>query len=146
MDRATLVKWWDEAWESGLWWAPWSKALADLTPAQAAWRPAPGRHSIWQIVHHLVFWREHELRLLAGGARATDEQIAAGNFAEPAPVTDVEWGAARDRLAAAQRRLRDAFADPAVSLERASYLLPHDIYHYGQIMDLRALQGLAPVV
>jgi hypothetical protein len=55
MDRPALVKWWYEAQAEGLWAASWAKAVAGLTPQQAAWTPAPGRHSIWQIVEHIVF-------------------------------------------------------------------------------------------
>ncbi len=55
MDQQTLVKLWEEAWSDGIWYAPWEKAL-DLTAAQAAWVPQPGRHSSWQIVNHMLFW------------------------------------------------------------------------------------------
>jgi hypothetical protein len=60
--RELVIKWWDEAWTEGLWAAAWSKSLNDLTPAQAAWRPPATvggeRHSIWQLVLHMIFWRE----------------------------------------------------------------------------------------
>jgi len=41
--------------EEGWQWQPsLSKALEGLTAAQAAWKPSPARHSIWQIVRHLI--------------------------------------------------------------------------------------------
>ena len=60
MQRDELLKLWNDAWTEGLWAAAWGKAIDDLTPAQATWTPAPGRHSIWQIVNHVIFWREHD--------------------------------------------------------------------------------------
>ncbi len=39
-------------------WQPSLKeALEGLTAAQAAWKPTPERHSIWQIVRHLILWK-----------------------------------------------------------------------------------------
>jgi hypothetical protein len=145
MDRAPLASWWDDAWKEGLWAAPWGRAIADLSPAQASWKPAPGRHSIWQIVTHIIFWRESELGLLAGKPRPRPERIAAEQFAEPSEPTDAAWAATRERLADSQRRLSEAFRDPSSDLKRASYLLPHDCYHFGQVCYIRALQGLPPI-
>ena len=28
-----------------------------VTPAQAAWRPGPGRHNIWETVVHAAYWK-----------------------------------------------------------------------------------------
>src|SRR5437870_7844591 len=56
MQRDDFLKLWTSAWTGGLWAAPWSKALDDLTPQEAAWQPTSlkgeHRHSIWQIVNH----------------------------------------------------------------------------------------------
>ncbi|MEX2218300.1 MAG: DinB family protein [Phycisphaerales bacterium] len=145
MDRASLLKWWNDAWTEGLWAAPWKKAVEGLTPAQAAWSPAAGRHSIWTIVEHMLFWREDNLRRLAGGGPATNEQVAAGNFPRLADTSGAAWQATLRRFEESHRRIAAAIADPALSLERVAYLLPHDAYHVGQIMYLRALQGLPPI-
>src|SRR6187549_87035 len=70
MDRELLTKWWGEAWDEGLWAAAWGKAIDGLTAKQAATQPAPGRKSIWQIVNHMIFWRENHLAQLAGKPKA----------------------------------------------------------------------------
>lgn len=145
MDRESLVKWWDEAWKTGLWAAAWSKAVDGLTPQQAAWKPAAGRNCIWQMVNHMLFWREENLRRLAGEPGTADDEKARLNFLAPAEVTEAAWRAARERFAATHARLSKAFADPRTPLEQVSYLLPHDAYHVGQIMYVRALQGLPPI-
>lgn len=145
MDRTTLGALWAEAWGDGLWAAAWSKAVDGLTPAQAAWKPGPGRNSIWQQVNHMVFWREVTLRRLAGGAGPTEEEIRRGNFADPTEVSDAAWRAARDRFADSHRRIAAAIADEKNPLDRPLHHVPHDAYHVGQIMLLRALQGLPPI-
>jgi hypothetical protein len=145
MEREALAKWWDDAWEGGLWAAPWGQSVQDLTPEQAAWKPAAGRHSIWQIVTHIIFWRELDLGLLAGRPKPGKDEINARQFAEPAEVTAAAWRSTIDRLADTQRQLSAAIRDPAHSLARVQYLLPHDCYHFGQINYLRAMQGLKPI-
>jgi uncharacterized damage-inducible protein DinB len=137
-----LIKWWSQAWDEGLWASAWGRSLQGLTPEQAVWTPGPGRHSIWQNVNHMVFWREHELGLLAGRPRASQDEINAGNFAKPQEVTRAAWDASVSRLEATQRKIAEALADPAANIDRLSYLLPHDCYHFGQINLLRGLQGL----
>ena len=67
MEREPLVKLWEEAWAEGLWAAAWSKTVEGLPPEQAAWKPQAEHHSIWQIVNHILFWREITFRRLAGG-------------------------------------------------------------------------------
>src|SRR5579871_7032841 len=48
--------------ESVQWQPPLSGALRGLTAAEAAWKPAPPRHSIWQIVRHLILWKRGVLQ------------------------------------------------------------------------------------
>src|SRR6185503_1766140 len=99
-DREFLLKLWDESWTDGIWIAPWSKAVETLTPAQAAWRPAPERHCIWQLVNHVCMWREYTLAKLEGRATPTREDVERGNFAMPASATDEEWRKSLARLRA----------------------------------------------
>jgi uncharacterized damage-inducible protein DinB len=145
MDRQSLLRFWNEAWSEGLWAAPWLKSVSGLTPAQAAWAPAPGRHSIWQIVEHMIFWREDNLRRLAGGAKPTPEELAAGNFPVIGAPTEGAWRDTVARLERSQQRIAAAIASEKNPLDRLAYLLPHDCYHMGQINTLRALQALPPI-
>ncbi|MBC7834881.1 MAG: DinB family protein [Phycisphaerales bacterium] len=155
MDRASLVKMWDDAWKEGLWAAPWSKSVEGLTAAQAAWQPeaagAPGgmsagkRHSIWQIVSHMCFWREYGLERARGGANRSEADVAANNWPQPATPTEEGWKALRERLARSQQAIGAAFADERVPLDRLKYVLGHDCYHMGQISVVRAMLGLAAI-
>jgi uncharacterized damage-inducible protein DinB len=145
MNRDDLLKHWNEAWKDGLWAAAWSKALDDLTPAQAAWSPAPGRHSIWQIVNHMIFWREHDLALLKGQKISSEEKGRRNFEPAPSPPSAAAWDATREHFAHAQQQFADAIADPKNSIERLQYFLFHDSYHIGQVMYLRSMQGLKPI-
>jgi len=145
MERAALLKFWNDAATEGLWAASWHKSVSPLTAAQAAWTPAPGRHSVWQIVEHMIFWREDNLRRLAGGGKPTPEQLASGNFPVIADTSEAGWRGTVSRFERSHRQIADAIADERNPLDRVQYLLPHDCYHCGQINYLRALQGLAPL-
>lgn len=142
--RGLLVRLWDEAWEDGLWATPWKQALDGLSAEQAAWRPGEGRKSIWEIANHICFWREHELRGLVG-EKVTKDEIERRNFEMPVETSESAWQATRGRLAATHRQIRAAIADERNDLARLQYPLAHDSYHVGQIMTLRAFQGLPPV-
>ncbi len=148
--RDHVVSWWNEAWRSGLWAASWEKSIADLSAAQAAWSPAtpgvPGtRHSIWQIVLHMCFWREGWLRRVATGQKLTPEEISRGNFPPVTDTSEPAWAETRRRFAETQTRFAAALADPAADTASLAYFLPHDCYHFGQINYLRAMQGLKPI-
>jgi uncharacterized damage-inducible protein DinB len=154
MDRQALLDQWDELWQTGLWAAPLSKAVEDLTPLQAAWKPelpvgeGAARHSVWQILHHMIFWREVALRRAHGGPGPTDEEAASRNFdapTGPAETTESNWSRSRQQLADTQQQVHAAIADPSTALDRLRHLAAHDSYHLGQIMLLRAMQGLAPI-
>jgi hypothetical protein len=144
MQTIDMLQWWDSAWDEGLWYAPWSKAIDGLTAAQAAWTPMAGRHSIWTIVNHMSFWREYSLRLLRGD-RPSKEEVEKRNFEAPSEPTEAAWQATRRRFESLQDEIRGVIADPAGDLTRIRYHIPHDSYHVGQIMYLRAMQGLAAI-
>lgn len=146
MDRAALTQMWKSWWVEDIWIAPWSKAVGGLTPQQAAWFPGPGRHSIWQTVNHVVFWRTYTLNVIAGKPKPDAAQVEALQFAGPASPSESAWADARRQLEATHTAIGDALANAAIPDDRLRYHLAHDAYHLGQIMYLRAMQGLAPIV
>ncbi|MBI3975275.1 MAG: DinB family protein [Armatimonadetes bacterium] len=137
-------------WHGALW-----AHIADLTPEQAAWRPAPGRHCIWEIVRHLANWRRYVVAWYAGSSRPDPE---AGNWTMPDATDETTWRADLEALDRTQQDLTHLFAgtdeeallapNPDGSHNKFVYvagLLNHDSYHTGQIAVLRALQGLPPI-
>ncbi len=148
MDRDSVAKLWKEAWESGLWAAPWGKAAEGLTAQQAAFRPRIGdraHNSIWQIAHHITFWRNEVVGRFEKAKPTPKDEIARRNFEAPAEITEAAWNAARERLLAAQRRVERAAMETTADPHELAQLLSHDSYHFGQIMYIRALQGLPSI-
>lgn len=145
MDRVTLLKLWDESWDKGIWIAPWSKAVEGLSTEQAAWTPAKDRHCIWQIMHHVCAWREHSLGIVHGKPVPSPAEVEGANFAMPPSWSVAEWRESIARLQRTHNDIREAIANPALPLERPQYHLGHDCYHLGQIMYLRAMQGMGPI-
>ncbi len=75
-------------------WQPSLKeALEGLTAAQAAWKPTPERHSIWQIVRHLILWKRGVLDAWNGNP-PDPEQLAASDW-QLVVGSEVDWE--RDR-------------------------------------------------
>ena len=145
MERQELAKLYETAQVEGVWCAPWSKAVEGLTAKEAAWHPAEGRHSIWQIVNHITFWREYQTSRSRGGANLSDEVVNARNFEAPKDTSEAAWKAARERLTASYEAYRQAMLDPATKYDRVEHALVHDNYHFGQIMYLRAMLGKGPI-
>jgi hypothetical protein len=143
-DRELLSKMWNETWANDTWYAAWNKTFAGLTVQQAAWKPDPKRHSIWQILNHIAFWRETVVNRLAGKP-PTDEECTRRNFETPSDVNDAAWRDAQARFERSHQMIAHVIADEKLPVEKVQYLLPHDAYHLGQIMYLRALQGLPAV-
>lgn len=144
MDRQLILQHWDEAWESGLWAAPWNCILDDLTLAHLTWRPQPERHCIWEYVRHMLFWREFALRATRG--EAVDEQErTVRNFEMPSHPTAADAERLRQDWERSHQEVRSAIADERNALTRLQFVAYHDSYHVGQIMLLRAMQGLKPI-
>lgn len=146
MERKALVELWGGAWEEGLWAAPWSKVLDGLTASQAAWKPHSARHSIWQVVRHLLFWREVTLRVARGEPEPDQAEVGRCSWEEPTRTDAGAWRETVQRFETSQRDMVEALTTTDRELERFHYHLFHDSYHTGQIMVLRAMQGLAPIV
>jgi hypothetical protein len=144
-DRQLVIKWLNEAWTTGLWAASWSKAIDSLTPSQAAWAPAPDRHSIWQLVLHMAFWREVAMRRAMTGQQPKDEEVKSGNFPTLSDRSEKAWADAKQRFAASQRKLTEMLETGGLEADPLMNFLAHDSYHFGQINYLRGLQGLPSV-
>lgn len=135
---------------------PLTAALAGLTAAQASWKPAQDRHSIWQIVRHMTHWMEAGLEALAAHPQVYED------------LERLDWRAASDgerdwemdvkRLHEAYRKFKERLQsmteeDLSGMIEpyrgKSKYAAglrflrtaTHDTYHLGQIRYLRALQG-----
>jgi len=138
-------------------------SLADVS-AQAAGRLVAGYpHSIWQIVGHLNYWMDYELRRISGARPAYPEHAIESWPAAVAPESDDEWSQERSRfagllqkfeaLSASEPSVRNAPVDAITAAEASQaatvqavlwQTLVHNSYHMGQIALLLRCFGLWP--
>lgn len=151
-EQGGSVAWWDHTWAAEG--AVWARALEGLTAEQAAWSPpnAPGvadtagvRRSVWQIVEHMIFWRENMVLRAEGQNAPTREAFLARNFPEIRDRSEGPWADTRRRFDDSHRAVGAAVRAWPERAGQAMELLPHDAYHIGQVCYLRAMLGLAPL-
>jgi hypothetical protein len=125
-------------------------ALRRVDPAQAAWRPGPGRHNVWELVAHAAYWKYVVRRRILGGARGAFPLAGSNFFARPDRFDADAWAADLALLADEHRQLRATIAGLGdADLARTSGGRPlawsirgvaaHDLYHAGQIQLLKTL-------
>jgi uncharacterized damage-inducible protein DinB len=140
--------------EGQAWHGPSLRELLDgVTAQQAAARPIPNAHSIWELVNHVIAWEQIALRRLNGEALAEIPDDM--NFPPVKDTGEEVWQATLTALAASNRALRDGIkqiddAKLEATVPEAPYsyyvllhgVIQHDLYHAGQIALLKkAVQG-----
>lgn len=129
-------------------------SIRGLSARDAARRPAPGRHNIWEIVVHAAYWKYTVWRRLTGQKRGSFPLKGSNWFRRPAgDSTERAWKADVDLLVTMHRNLRRAVAQLAPDdLDRRvpggaitiAWLLrgvsAHDLYHTGQIQLIKRLR------
>ena len=151
---ACLLAQLDEAYDRRSWHGPNLRgSLRGLRAPQAAWRPARGRHSAWELAVHAAYWKYAALRRLTGDKRGSFARAGSNWLAAPAPPTEAAWRKDLGLLADCHRRLRAAVAGlQDTELDRRTPggqetigrlvrgVAAHDLYHAGQIQLLRRLR------
>ncbi|HSF03605.1 MAG TPA: DinB family protein [Solirubrobacterales bacterium] len=130
--------------------------------AAAAGQRAGAPYSVHELVFHMNYWMDYELRRLAGQSPAYPEHAAEGWPSSPAPASDAEWRAVATRFEALLERMielaRDDAPDRPVPItSRASHAnqggtlrdvlwqtLVHNAYHLGQVTSVRRMLGAWP--
>ena len=57
-DRDLLLRILDDAYERKAWHGTNLRgSLRGVTADEARWRPAPGRHNIWELAVHCAYWK-----------------------------------------------------------------------------------------
>jgi len=127
-------------------------SIRGLTFKRAAWRPAPGRHNIWELVVHAAYWKYAVSRRFTGEARGSFPLKGSNWFPRPRVATEMEWRWDVQLLDQMHRFLRDTIRDlspselartPKGSKVSTEFILTgiaaHDLYHAGQIQLLKKL-------
>jgi len=130
-------------------------SLRGMSVEEAAWRPAPGRHSAWELAVHCAYWKYAVRRRLTGAKRGSFPLAGSSWFPRPEPggSTEAAWRSDLRLLAAEHRALWEAVAGlapadlarrPAGGRETVAGLVrgvvAHDLYHAGQIQLLARLR------
>jgi|SRR5688572_27033281 uncharacterized damage-inducible protein DinB len=129
-------------------------SLRRVTPAQAAWRPAAGRHNIWEIAVHAAYWKYTVVRRFTGGARGSFAAKGSNWFRRPEPGAQIDkaWKQDLDLLDDMHEAVRDAVmrlspkdlpkippGKKVSNFALLSGIAAHDLYHAGQIQLLKRL-------
>ncbi len=134
--------------------ASWEQALKGLAPAHRAAPPAPGLHSVWQLLEHVRLAQEDILRYTLDPGWKSPEWPA-GYWPMVDQPSASQW---QDSVAAFQRDLEAVIAfvnDPAVDLtapiphgegegghtylREALLVADHNAHHCAQVVDARRL-------
>jgi len=142
------------AFEGQAWHGPsLQELLTDLTPEQAAAKPFPNVHSIWELVLHIDAWA-HVVTLGLEGQTMPEQLSPEVDWPPVEAVKETEWHAALAQLASGQRQLRDALRH--LTDENLEQIVPgrsysyyfmlhgtvqHNLYHAGQIAVLKKALG-----
>jgi len=143
----------DRAFDHASWHGPNLRgALRGITPARAAWRPAKGRNSIWELAVHCAYWKYTVRRKLTGEKRGSFPLEGSNWFRRDGSEGASQWKADLALLDEVHRTLREAVERfPAARWGKradgskhtyqdlVAGATAHDLYHAGQIRLIKVL-------
>jgi len=125
-------------------------SIRGLSMREAAWRPSPNRHNIWEIVVHCAYWKYIVRRRILGEKKGSFPLKGSNWFRRDATLSEHQWQSDVALLESTHRSMCEAIArlNPAdLSLKpRGSNvdnlaiimgIASHDLYHAGQIQLLK---------
>lgn len=130
-------------------------ACVEDIPAALATRTVAGYpHSIWQIVEHMNYWMDYEVRRTDGKCVSYPAHAIESWPPHPDPAGDAEWTATRRRFSDLLARLAALAESDAATFDKAvppdkptlpastvgailKQIAVHNSYHVGQIAMLR---------
>lgn len=150
---ALLLQQVDEAYERSAWHGPNLRgSLRGVRAGQASWRPAGGRHNVWELLMHAAYWKYAVRRRLTGEKRGSFDAKGSNWFERPVTATEKAWRedvALLDREHRALRSAIEELPEEALDLRSAGSrhtnarlihgIAAHDVYHAGQIQLVKAL-------
>jgi len=126
-------------------------SIRRVSSDQAAWRPNPRRHNIWETVVHAAYWKYAATRRFTGGARGSFPLKGSNWFKRPHEKTEKAWKNDIELLDQMHREFRGAVArlserelastPPGKKVSNFALLsgIADDLYHAGQIQLLKKL-------
>ncbi|HEV3332281.1 MAG TPA: DinB family protein [Bryobacteraceae bacterium] len=137
----------DEAFDKKSWHGPnLRSSIRGVDAREAAWRPAPGRHNIWELTLHAAYWKYVVRRRITREKRGRFVLPGSNFFSRPVEASEAAWKADVDILVGEHRALRRMLVELPASRWRDRKTLhlirgiaAHDLYHAGQVRLLRRL-------
>lgn len=126
--------------------------LRSVNADEAAARPVPAAHTIWEILNHMIAWQEYAVRALEG----VDAPILEGEANwPPVAASDADaWAETVARFEASNRRVQALLSEYDDARLRETIpgrdytfkilvngLQDHNIYHQGQIALIKKALG-----
>jgi hypothetical protein len=148
-----LLKLVDESYISKAWHGPNLRgSLRGITVEEAAWRPSPNRHNIWEIIVHCAYWKYIVRRRILRETRGSFPYKGSNWFKRPIVLT-------REALNRDLRILKETHQSMVGAISSLNYaelrripknskvsneaivrgIASHDVYHAGQIQLLKRL-------
>jgi len=137
--------------------------VEDVSPELATKSAAAYPHSIWQIVEHMNYWMDYELKKISGIVPTYPDHAIESWPAPPSPATETEWKTVRDSFAKYLAEFAKLAESGAPGLDRPvkntdtpqaprtssvrdviMQIAAHNSYHTGQIALLRRQSGAWP--
>lgn len=143
----------DAGYERKAWHGPNLRgSIRGLDLHEASWRPADGRHNIWEVVVHAAYWKYIVRRRLFGERKGSFPLTGSNWFVRPEIMTPEAWRSDLALLEDMHRKLRAAIAgltpreldktprgSQVSNAAIISGIAAHDVYHAGQIQLLKRL-------
>lgn len=122
-------------------------SLRGLTLPDIWFRPAAGRHNIYELTAHAAYWKHVARRRLIGDrTRNTFALRGSDWFAAPAAPREADWKSLVRLLDSEHRLLRASIAacteadlEPRKTQRLLLGVAAHDVYHTGQIQLVKRL-------
>jgi hypothetical protein len=143
----------DEAYEKRAWQGTNLRgSIRGLSAQEAAWRPAPDRHNIWETVVHAAYWKYTIRRRLLGEKKGSFPLKGSNWIKRPLVMRENAWHEDVRLLEETHRSMREAIirlkpsdlhrkfaGSKFTNLSVISGIACHDVYHTGQIQLLKRL-------
>lgn len=128
-------------------------SIRGIKPDEAAWRPAPHRHNVWELIVHCAYWKYSVYRRFAAGPKLSFELRGSNWFARSEDVSENALKSDITLLKNYHAKLIEAVSKfPSKKLgeiptgSNTTYrdlgigAAAHDLYHAGQIQLLKKLR------
>ncbi|MCI0708462.1 MAG: DinB family protein [Ignavibacteriae bacterium] len=128
-------------------------SIRGLKAKQAAWRPGPDKHNIWEYIVHCAYWKYVVFRRITGEKKGSFPLKGSNFFPRPeGKIAESDWQQDIELLDNMHEQLHDTIAK--VSSSKLTTLSPkkqwtlaqeiqgvamHDVYHTGQIQLLKRM-------